>query len=1258
MFHHAASSRHRPLTSLIAASVVAAFAAIGLQSAPSPVATPAQAADTPAYQDTTLPFEVRAADLVSRMTLAEKAQQLRATNPAFGGQAPGITRLGVRAYSYWNEALHGVARAGSSAPATSTPAGTAVGEATEFPTGLGLATSWNRDLVGTMAKTTSDEARGYYEDPINAASDRWGLTFWSPTINMHRDPRWGRAEETYGEDPYLTGQIGGQFVAGMQGDLEDNSGYLKSVTTPKHFLANNSENDRHSGSANLTEAELREYYTPAFATLMGEYGAASAMTSYNSVNGVPQSANSYALETLARRTWGFDGFVTSDCGAIDDVTDTHTGVANDGHAWAPAILGRAATRAEGTAWSLKAGTDVDCTGGQYSANLVPAINQGLLTENDVNVNLTRAFTVRMRLGEFDPTTPWSTYTIDNQISTAAHRAAAQASSDEGVVLLKNANGVLPLASTVDDVVLLGEFGQEIVHGDYSPTSVPADLAAKSVKAALDDKLGAANVTYASGTVVPVRPGIGTLTFYDAGGAVLGQAFPHDLVNTGSPTYSGYAPNIFDGTGWGFPGVYFSDLFATQGSALEGWVEFAITIPAGTQQISLLQYGEAPTPGGTFELSTNPGFGPYTPVATIPQNPTGGTGGWFPAPVATTTEPYTGAAGSVRLRVAYANTSSVGPQIGTGGAADPALSAAVAAADAVVVYVGTRTSDSAEEQDRASIALPRYQAELAAAACQANPNTVVYIQAVGEVDIRPFKDVCDAIVWSTYNGQDQGGTVPRILWGDANPSGKLPFTYYEDPVRDLEATVDYTMTPTDGRLGRTYQYFTGNVLYPFGYGLSYSTFAYSNLALSSSAVTPSDTITVSVDVTNTSSVPGKEVVEVYASSPKAGDLLRPDKQLKGFDKIALAANETKTVSIELKIADLWFWDEQREARTYDTGEWTIMAGPSSDTAAGLTATLAVTGTLAPALDVVTAVPDGTVLNTITPDNAIHANLSATRTDQSFYDLATVNVAYASSDAQVASVDATGAVRAVGAGVTQITASVTADGVTKSDTFPVVVYDGAFVAGDGTVLFDKAVAFPDQTITLADARDGAALGAHLAPATWGSDIAYSIAPMDTNTAGATVSTAGRLTAAKTGVVRVTAVASRDGKVYSSSATVSVVAASTAALSAALTSAEAINPAAYTSASAAALATAVQSARSVVANPAATQAQVDVAEAAVRNAIAGLVPAGQTDPLQALMDAAQALADSATVSAGQAAALRAAVEAAQRVLADSAGASQADV
>jgi beta-glucosidase-like glycosyl hydrolase len=1253
-------SRHRPLTTFIAAAVVAAFGAVGLQSAPSPLVAPAEAVGQLPYEDTSLPFEVRAADLVSRMTLAEKAQQLRATNPNFGGQSPAISRLGVRAYSYWNEALHGVARAGQTAPAT--PAGytRVIGDATEFPTGLGLATSWNRELVGQMAKATSSEARGYYEDEVNSGG-RWGLTFWSPTINMHRDPRWGRAEETYGEDPYLTSQIGAQFVSGMQGDLEDNGGYLKAVTTPKHYSANNSENDRHSGSANLTEAELREYYTPAYATLWKDYGAASGMTAYSAVNGVPQSANFYFLETLARRTWGFDGFITSDCGAIDDVTDTHTAGANDGHAWAPGILGRPATRAEGTAWSLKAGTDVDCTGGQYSANLIPAIQQGLLTENDVNINLTRAFTVRMRLGEFDPSTPWSDYTIDNQVFAAGNLATAQAASDEGVVMLKN-EGLLPFADTVDDVLLLGELGDTIVHGDYSPTTVPPDLATKTVRAALEDQLVAdgGTVAYEPGAIVPVQPGIGTIQFLDGTGAVLAAYTPHELVGTANPAYVNYAANIFDGTGWGFPGLYFADQFDPIGTPMTGSVTLTLNVPTATAQISIAQMGSGwgyippPTPGGTFTVSQVTG----TPgvVATIPQAAASGSV-WGPF-VYTDPVAYSGAKGTgVRLEFAYSNTSQFGPQVDPDNPAAP-LNAAVASAEAVIAYVGTLTSDSAEEQDRASIALPRYQAEVANNACEINPNTVVYIQAVGEVDIRPFLDNCRAILWSTYNGQDQGPTVPRILWGDVNPSGKLPFTYYEDPVRDLRETTDYTMTPTDGRLGRTYQYFTGPPLYPFGYGLSYSHFTYANLQLSKTAVTPNDKITVSVDVTNTSAVPGKEVVQVYVASPKAGDLLRPDRQLKGFEKVSFGANETKTVSIEIDVADLWFWDDATSRHAYDTGSWVLTAGPSSDPAQGLNTNFTLSGTLAPTLDVVAAIPDGTVLNTLAPDNAIHANLSATRTDESFYDLSKVTVRYTSSNTAVAKVDATGAVTAAGPGVAQITASVTADGTTKSDTFPVVVYDGALVASDGTVLFDKVVAFADQDIAVADAQGGVTLDAKLAPATWGSEVVYSIAPMDTNTAGAAVTTSGKLTATKPGLVRVTAVASRDGNYYSHTATVNITASNPTGLNAAVASASAIDTAGYTTASANALAAAVANAKAVAADPTATQAQVDAAATAVRTAVSGLQAKGNTGSLAALADLAKELAGSANLTADQKAALEAAVASANTVLGDPANASQAAV
>ncbi|MDR1790177.1 MAG: glycoside hydrolase family 3 C-terminal domain-containing protein [Propionibacteriaceae bacterium] len=1186
--------------------------------------TDAPAAPLLPYQDTSLPFEVRAADLVSRMTLAEKAEQLRSTNPPHV-VAPAIPRLGVKAFTYWNEALHGVARAAASGTLSGSSLGV-TGEATEFPTGLGLASSWNPTLVAQTTKVTSDEGRAYWEDPANA-DRRWGLTWWSPTINMHRDPRWGRAEETYGEDPYLAGQIGGAFTAGLQGATETNGGYLKSVATPKHYLANNSENNRHDGSSNLTEAELREYYTPAFETLWKDYGAASGMTSYNAVNGIPQSANTYTVETLARRTFGFDGFITSDCGAIDDVTDAHVEGNNDGHAWAPAIVGRALTRAEGTAWSLKAGTDVDCNGTQYAPNIIPAIQQGLITENELNINLTRAFTVRMRLGEFDASTPWSSYNLSNQISTSEHRAVAKQASQEGVVLLKN-DGILPLAASDTNVVLLGEFGDELVHGDYSPTTVPADLVNRTVKVALEDKLGAANVTYSPAMQEPGKPAIGGLQFFSADPDVpptptaIGAITAQQMQATGTAVLDGYEQGA---TIWG--GGFRS--FVGVGDAIEGYVEFTGTIPAGTQYIRLQQYGGPPTPGGYYDIQIGASTATLASVGTTPQSNVGETTSGYSVIPSTTAAinlgSPTAAAQTVRIRIQYRNATPVGSFLGAN--AQPALISAVSSADAVIAYVGTRTStatkssDSAEEQDRKTIALPRFQSDIAHEACALNPNTIVWIQAVGQVDTAPFQN-CKAIIWTTYNGEYQADTVPEVLWGDVNPSGKLPFTYYEDPVRDLRETTDYTLTPTDGRLGRTYQYFTGPVTYPFGHGLSYSTFTYSNLVVSKTAVTPNDSITVSVNVTNNSSRAGKEVIQLYATSPKAGDPLRADKQLKGFQKVEFAANETKTITIPLDIADLWFWDSVAGKRTYDVGAWTLQVGTSSvvdpvTAHNGLTTTINLSGTLAPALDVVTVVPDGTTLNTAAPGNVIHANLSATRTDQSFYDLSAVTVTYTSSNPAVAQVDANGAVAPISAGVAQITAAVTADGSTKSDTFPVVVYDGAYVSDDAThtVIQAEQVRFPDQTVTLGDAKGGYQLLADLVPAAWGAEYTYSIAPMDTNTAGASVTSAGVLTAAKAGQVRVTVVSVRDGVYQSAAATITVTAGGASAsdpatVRGALASllVTPVASAGYTAPSYAAYEAALQAAKAVLANPNSTAEQLQAALTNLSVAIASLVPVAQ--------------------------------------------------
>ena len=552
--------RRRHVGALIAAALISvtmsAPPALAAPPAVSTAGVSAEAADALAYRDTALPFEVRAADLVSRMTRAEKIQQFRAERQHNAKVAPAIARLGVPAYNYWNEALHGVARAAEDSQHTLNQGG----EASEFPTGLGIAATWNPDLVRQMASATSDEARAMnnYASTGVAAANK-GLTYWSPTINMDRDPRWGRAEETYGEDPYLTSQIGGQFVVGMQG--EDDT-YLKTVATPKHYLANNSENNRHTGSSNLTEAELREYYTPAFAALVGQYGAGSLMTSYNEVNGTPVSASKELVEDLARRTFGFNGTVVSDCDAVRDVWQTSN------HSWTPPGFAAPLTAPQAVAWTLKTGVDLDCMDQDYPTYLEQSYAAGDVTEADMDASLVRTFTIRMRTGEFDPAdqVPWrsSEYTIENQVSSPEHLAVSQQMSDEAVVLLKNDTPsasdapALPLtAQDASSVVVVGPLATTEVHGDYSPTRIAENSnALQGIEKAVHAVDPAAEVTYISGMNksglenkrkpsigAQVAPAAGqaatpaAVRFLDASGAELGRVTPETILR--SELFSGW-----------------------------------------------------------------------------------------------------------------------------------------------------------------------------------------------------------------------------------------------------------------------------------------------------------------------------------------------------------------------------------------------------------------------------------------------------------------------------------------------------------------------------------------------------------------------------------------------------------------------------------------------------------------------------------------------------------------------------------------------
>jgi len=858
--HPLTTRRRRVATAWLVAAAVTVGAGVAptvQADQPDPTGAPPQAGagstdGTAPYLDDSgrYSFDERAADLVSRMTLGEKLQQFRATTSEPAQAA--VPRLGVEGYRYWNEALHGVAR---------------VGEATTFPTGLGIGATWNRDLVRDMADAVSSEARALWNDPSRGL----GLTYWSPTINMARDPRWGRAEENYGEDPYLTGQLAGGFVDGMQGDDDT---YLKTVATVKHFAANNHENDRHSDSSDIDEKTLREYYLPAFQETVENHDVGSLMTAYNAVNGVPMPANQPLVTDVLRRTWGFDGFVTSDCGAVDDVYENHR--------WQPEGAGHPVTPAEAAAYTLRAGTDIDCKGGFFTAHLPDALEQGLVAEGDLDLALTRLFTTRMRTGEFDAHDPWATdeYTVEKQIASGVHDDLSERMSEEATVLLKNepvgdGPAALPLSDSpgdLDEVVVVGDLADEQILGDYSPTSTEPD---------------------------------------------------------------------------------------------------------------------------------------NTPLTEIRR----------------TVEGLGGDADDVTY-------------VGEDGALDDAELATVSAADAVVVVVGTREDDSAEGQDRTTLDLPRGQADLARQVGEANPRTVVSVQSVAQVDLAPFADVVPAILWSTYNGQNQGSALARVLWSvdGVEPSGRLPFTWYAS-ADQLPGIKDYSVTPTDGSHGRTYQYFTGDVAYPFGHGLSYAALEVSGLDVAHQRVSADGTQEAHATVRNTGDRRGSTVVQLYATSPHADGVDRPNKRLAGFEKVALDPGESRTLTFRVSPAELWSWDEGRSRETVDRGRWTLTAGQSAADAAD-TASFTVSGHRDRTLQQVTAVPSGAVIDLDDPE-PIEAGISAVANDQSFYALDDVRVRYASSDPRVATVDRHGTVRGRSTGVVTITATVTVDGTTRSTGFPVAV-----------------------------------------------------------------------------------------------------------------------------------------------------------------------------------------------------------------------------
>jgi beta-glucosidase len=1078
-------ARRKPLTALVLAALVGGGLAVSAQGA---AAAPPS---VPAYEDTSLPFNVRAADLVSRMTLEEKLDQLRAMQPhaTWAPKPQVISRLGVKSYGYWGEANHGIYF----------PTLPGNNSYTQYPQSEAIASTWNTGLTQKIAGGIADEARDTYntscppgsQAPVLPGGACYGLTYWSPNQNLNRDPRWGRADESYSEDPALTGGIASAFVTGMQGDTASRpdtvptkpNDYVQAVATPKHYLANNSEANRDFGTSNLSERSLLEYFVQPFAASVGGAGARSMMTAYNAINmvedyttdypsaasfpttfspndqvtpngtpGTPMAASRYSIETLMRRSFGFDGYVVSDCGAITRVYGTGT----QGHSWHPAQLGgnTQVTKPVGNAWALKAGTDLDCFGPDYPSadGLSAAQNQGYVTEADVDIALVRAFTARFQTGEFDPVAdvPWSnesysTSTAGNpdvKLASPAHRAVAHEAALEAPVLLKNQGAALPFAgATTGKTVALGHVDSlnTFQSGSYSgPTAVSTTFAQ-----ALAAETGGSTSDITAGSATP----------------------------------------------------YLSD--------------------------HLSVFPDAINAAGTAITTSLCASDPCDPVKD---------------------------AATAEYRISQA--------------------------DNVVVVVGHRNNDGGEGTDRTTVALPRMQAELirdsiAPLAAKYGKKVVVWIQGKTMVDVSEFKDLpsVGAIVWSSFDGMYQGPAMSQLLFNDtvkledgrtaiANFSGKLPLTWYSNVDAQLGtaaapdlAVEDYRMTKAEGaKCGRTYLYYqVGSGCdapdYVFGDGLSYSSFQYGTPTLSSSTITPDRPVTVSVRVSNTSAGhPGKAVVQVYAKAPQGADgNQRPLKQLKGFVKTDAIGGKPATVNVTIKPGDLWFWDDQTHKKVFPTGDWTILAGPSSADADLKAATLHVTGDRKAGVEVVSAQPDGTHLRLDAPDNRINAQLSVTKHDLTFWDLTdpALKVDYKSSNPAVASVDHAGAVRPKGVGTALITAKATADGETRSTTFPVVVTAGAPDA-TGSAFPDAhtaAVDFADSSVPADAAASGIQLSATLVPAAADTAYSYRIAPMDTNTAGATVTAAGVLTASKAGHVRVTVTATSGGVSTSESALVTV-------------------------------------------------------------------------------------------------------------------------
>ncbi|MGA2408716.1 MAG: glycoside hydrolase family 3 C-terminal domain-containing protein [Bacteroidales bacterium] len=804
------------------------------------------------YKNPLFPVNERVIDLISRMTPEEKISQL-------GNNVPAIPRLGISYYNYWSEALHGVAFSGL---------------ATSFPQVIALSSTWNPELIYQIATAISDEAR------VKNNTFNKGLTYWSPTINMARDPRWGRTEESYGEDPYLTSRMAVNFVRGMQGN---DPRYLKTVSTVKHFACNNIENNRYGISSDVDERSLREYYLPAFKWCVTKGRVFSVMSAYNAINGVPCPANRTLLTNILRNEWGFTGYVVSDCDAVSNVWNSHHYVQN---------------ASDATAISIKNGTDLNC-GTTYPDNAESAITKGLMLEQDIDTALKRIFTARFLLGEFDPASlvPYKSIPA-SQLDCQANRDLALRAAREAIVLLKNQDTILPLKKDANQTIaIIGPNANVVQLGGYSGSP----SVSVSPLTGIASKLG---VDISNGTIeaesYTFQKGIQTESCSEGGSNVgyieSGDYTEYDSVNFGSGkskfdirvasnTNGGNLVLVLDSITGTTVGVY--PVSGTGG--WQNWITLSndISSISGVHNVYLKFIGYE---GYLFNIN------------------------WFRFYNEDDTDPLAGGG-----RISFATGCSVNGDIDQA-EFDTAVSFAKKS-DIAIVICGTDMATASEGLDRTTLNLPGVQEKLIKAVYHANPKTIVVLVNGFPLAINWLQDSIPAIISAWYDGQAQGTAIADVLFGDFNPKGKLTSTWYKS-ISDLPLMNDY-----DIKNNRTYMYFNGTPLYPFGYGLSYTNFEYSNLHLSSSSLSQGDSLQVTADIKNTGKIAGDEVVQFYVHIISQTNL-RPLKELKGFETVHLQSGETKSVSFYLRHDALSYYNVKYRTFDVENGKVEILIGASS------------------------------------------------------------------------------------------------------------------------------------------------------------------------------------------------------------------------------------------------------------------------------------------------------------------------------------------